>query len=865
MSASKPALTSRNFMWRSLRIGILSTTAALGLVAVHLSIVLGLGSWETIALLGSLGLAALLVGVLVATGLHDRSMPILRYLSGGSDALSEDARQQTAQRALHALRVMPVHLQRTQWLLALATLACVPFVMWFLGFEAWLSGIRLRSLTAISLAAFSSSSVLAYHWSKQTWTGMRIALASVARDGEASEDDIASAPLQRRLISGILVFALAGVLLVIDVISLNLRALAAEDAAVLAGAALESVAEGDPTLPVSERIARRQPHEGYRPLPVEIVAIQFDLLGSLSEAGMSAPFVDALDAQLELGRSGGTLVPSWGPEIGAFRRLDDESILVAKIRRSDLHDHAAIFRSTLLAVVLGILAAGGVLGWSWSREIRLGLSALREGVARMQDGDFSAGPVYDSDDEFGELGRSLVRLRDSIRSRLARLFETGREVDRIGSEISVAIEAMLEVSGECSRKTRHASRMMDRISVFAEEASRSSGDLKDVVQGSGHAILELAAAGEQLKETASVLTEKADAVSDSMEQMVGSVKQVAGTADRLVAASEDTSSSMEEMASAMRAVDTSAETTANLSRDVVKKAELGQAKVVQTIAGMEAIREATDVAERVIRGLGARTKEIGGILDVIDDVADETNLLALNAAIIAAQAGEQGKAFSVVADEIKELADRVLASTKEIGGLIRAVQAESENAIGAIEAGSISVMSGVDLSAEAGRTLEQITVASRESGSRIGEILASVREQTKAASHVVSLMERVRDSAEQIGVAGMEQERGNEVIYRSALTMREVAQQVRVTTEEQTRGFGQIRENVEVVHNTVEKISETLGDQSVGCLEIKAVLDSLADGSTSHAEIMERARDALRKLTTQAQELREEAERIRLE
>ena len=115
---------------------------------------------------------------------------------------------------------------------------------------------------------------------------------------------------------------------------------------------------------------------------------------------------------------------------------------------------------------------------------------------------------------------------------------------------------------------------------------------------------------------------------------------------------------------------------------------------------MEEIREATEAAERVIRGLGARTSEIGGILDVIEDVADETNLLALNAAIIAAQAGEQGKAFSVVAEEIKELADRVLASTKEIASLIGAVQLESENAIGAIEAGSGSVRDGVELAAE---------------------------------------------------------------------------------------------------------------------------------------------------------------------
>ena len=387
--------------------------------------------------------------------------------------------------------------------------------------------------------------------------------------------------------------------------------------------------------------------------------------------------------------------------------------------------------------------------------------------------------------------------------------------------------------------------------------------LNESVDESSSSIAELGAASRELNETASVLSSHVDEVSNSMEQMVRSVKHVSMTTEKLAGASEDTSSSMEEMASAMRVVDTSAESMANLSLDVVEKAELGQAKVCQTIEGMEAIREATDAAENVIRGLGSRTLEIGGILDVIDDVADETNLLALNAAIIAAQAGEHGRAFSVVADEIKELADRVLASTKEIGGLIRSVQEESENAIGAIEAGSESVMSGVDLSAEAGRTLEEITHASRENGMRIGEIVSSVREQTKAAGHVVGLMEKVRDSADEISAASAEQDRGNETVYRSALTMREVAQQVRRTTEEQSHGFGRIRESVEGVRSTVEHITTSLQEQAGSCSEVSGFLQQTWDETRSSQEAFDKLREAMQELLSQAGSLREDVEHFK--
>ncbi len=346
--------------------------------------------------------------------------------------------------------------------------------------------------------------------------------------------------------------------------------------------------------------------------------------------------------------------------------------------------------------------------------------------------------------------------------------------------------------------------------------------------------------------------------------MVRSVKEVRAIGDGLDEAANETSSSMEEMASAMRAVDNTAETTAQLSREVVGSAESGQAKVSQTIEGMRAIRDATDTAESVIRGLGASTKEIGAILDVIDDVADETNLLALNAAIIAAQAGEHGRAFGVVAEEIKELADRVLVSTKEIGGLIRSVQDESANAISAIEEGSRSVASGVELSAEAGVSLEGITRKARESGTHIGEIVVAVQEQTKAAAHVVGLMDRVRSGVDQIAASGAEQDRGNETVYRSAVTMSEVAQQVRRTTEEQSRGFGRIRESVEGVRDAVEQINSSLQEQSSACSQVAEVLEEVVDRTRGNEQAARGMADAVESLIRQAETLREDVARFQI-
>jgi methyl-accepting chemotaxis protein len=279
---------------------------------------------------------------------------------------------------------------------------------------------------------------------------------------------------------------------------------------------------------------------------------------------------------------------------------------------------------------------------------------------------------------------------------------------------------------------------------------------------------------------------------------------------------------------------------------------------------MGQIQESFKGIESVISSLSAKSDSIGAVVKVIESVVEQTNLLALNAAIISSQAGEHGRAFSVVADEIKELADRVLASTKEIGSLIRSVQDESENAVGAIEAGSQSVASGVELSAEAGTSLEEITRASRESGTRIGEIVSAVREQTKATIHVVTLMEGVRDGVQQISVAGAEQDRGNEVVYRSAVTMREVAQQVRRTTEEQSRGFGRIRESVEGVRAAVESINASLQDQSSACTQVASFLEQVFEGTRSNEEAAARMGESMRGLLSQAEALRDDVAKFRL-
>ena len=585
---------------------------------------------------------------------------------------------------------------------------------------------------------------------------------------------------------------------------------------------------------------------------------------SAEASGLEPHVLEELRQALADGKQTGDSLGIPAEQVFAWKRQADGSVRLASLPAAAVSvDEAPMWRTlALLVLISGAIAL--VLARLLSGDVSRTTAWLRAEADRLAAGDLRGGRVLESEDELGSLARSFAAMSHSLRDTVSRVAGAADRVDGTAASMAEVASSVSAVTSDQVAAIRQTASSMEAVNRQVRGIADSAQALNVSVEESSSSILELGASGEELNDTASALSERVNEVSSSIEQMVRSVRQVLENTEALSEAAVETSASMGEMATSMREVDSTAEETARLSRQVVDSAESGQGKMVQTIAGMEDIRESTETAERVIRSLGSRASEIGAIVDVIDDVADETNLLALNAAIIAAQAGDQGRAFSVVADEIKDLADRVLASTKEIGALIRAVQDESANAIGAVEKGARSVASGVDLAAEAGMSLEAITAASRESGQRIGGIVQAVREQARAASHVVELMERVRGGVEEIREASSEQDRGNEVVYRGSLAMREVAQQVRGTTEEQSRGSGRIRESIEGVREAVEQIGEALREQSAACRSAVELLETMDRRTRSNEGSAERLDGVAKDLVTQAEDLRRDVRRFQL-
>lgn len=202
----------------------------------------------------------------------------------------------------------------------------------------------------------------------------------------------------------------------------------------------------------------------------------------------------------------------------------------------------------------------------------------------------------------------------------------------------------------------------------------------------------------------------------------------------------DAGESVQLMARSIQEVDSSAAKATEVGQRTLAATGLGGQAVRNTIAGMDGIREQIQDTSKRIKRLGESSQEIGEIVDMISDITEQTNVLALNAAIQAASAGEAGRGFSVVAEEVQRLAERSAEATKQIGALVKTIQSDTQDAVAAMEKSTLGVVEGAKLSDVAGQSLREIEQVSRELAELINSISVSTQVQTDMAGEVAQAM-----------------------------------------------------------------------------------------------------------------------------
>ncbi len=235
-------------------------------------------------------------------------------------------------------------------------------------------------------------------------------------------------------------------------------------------------------------------------------------------------------------------------------------------------------------------------------------------------------------------------------------------------------------------------------------------------------------------------------------QVASAASETQGTARNLAEASEnqareitDASTAINQMASSIDQVSMNAAESATVAERAGEIASKGGVVVRYTIGGMDRIRDQIQETSKRIKRLGESSQEIGDIVSLINDIADQTNILSLNAAIQASMAGDAGRGFAVVADEVQRLADRSAAATKQISALVKTIQSDTNEAVISMEQTTTEVVQGARLAQDAGVALEEIEGTSKNLAELIQSISDAARTQAATAGHISSTMAAILD------------------------------------------------------------------------------------------------------------------------
>jgi len=388
-----------------------------------------------------------------------------------------------------------------------------------------------------------------------------------------------------------------------------------------------------------------------------------------------------------------------------------------------------------------ILLAALSISFLWllnhiSKLIERPLRKLIGGAEKIINGDYNTSVDVTSTDELGKLAGTFNLMVDKINSATNELINERIKIEERDKEaIRLTEEQKLYLSGNIEKILHEMEKFADGNLAVNLKVEKND---------------EIGKLFEGFNKSVSNISNMLKKVTDAVEATASASNQISSSSEEMAAGAQEQSSQTSEVAGAVEQMTkTIMETTKHASAateaasNAGKIAKEGGNVVNETITGMNHIAEVVKKSAETIQELGKSSDQIGQIIQVIDDIADQTNLLALNAAIEAARAGEQGRGFAVVADEVRKLAERTTKATKEIAQMIKQIQKDTLFAVDSMKRGTEEVEKGKILAGKAGSALQQIINGSQEVVAKVSQVAAASEEQASAAEQISKNIEGI--------------------------------------------------------------------------------------------------------------------------
>jgi len=529
--------------------------------------------------------------------------------------------------------------------------------------------------------------------------------------------------------------------------------------------------------------------------------------------------------------------------------------------QQDTEEGISVLTLTVLYAI-NILAAAGVFGMLAARKLLPRIQVLAAAMTRSTSGDLTAKVAATTGDDLDLANRNFNALQDTLAGIVLRVRATLDELRQVAADLTAVSGEEVAIAERQSTGITKASSAMHEINRSLQNVAQAVTGLEQSATGNASAIALMSTSIDEISFHMDALSHTVDDVSSSVLEMAATEKEIGCNISSLMNETSLTARMVANLDSSIKEIEQRVVEAADIATDVCNDAETGQKAVFETIDGIGMIRLSSQRTTEAINSLSRRAGDIGSIIQVIDEIAEQTKLLSLNASIIAAQAGEHGKGFAVVASEIKELAKRTSTSTREIDEIIKGVQDDISFAAEAVTLTDQRVIVGEQRSQNAGTALAQIVAGMQQVTDKVVAIAATTERQAFSSGTMRESMERVSEMVMQLGIATREQELGSGMIMTAVEQMKQLTWKVRESTRQQHQTSQQIVGSTEQILAKISDINQASGVQTVGSSRVVNSMEEFSATTSQQLEAIRVMDAAISRIAVQIELLQQEMSRF---